>query len=167
MRTRPIAMNRALEWVRLTHRRLPKLQGGMWALAVCDDANEVRGVAVLGRPTARMEPQDGSALQVLRVAVQEGFPNGCSMLYGRASRAANAMGADDCFTFIHDDESGVSLKAAGWIEDKTFESKGGEWSRPSRLREKTVEPGRKRKFYAPWSKSCALFSPAPAQEGTI
>lgn len=160
MRTRPIAMNRALEWVRLTHRRLPQLQGGMWGLAVCDDANEVRGVAVVGRPTARMEAQDGSVLQVLRVAVQEGFPNGCSMLYGRVARAASAMGADDCFTFIHDDESGVSLRAAGWIEDTTFVSKGGEWSRPSRPRGKTVEPGAKRKFYAPWSKSLTPTPPA-------
>jgi len=78
--------------------------------------------------------------------------NGCSMLYGACARTARDMGADDLFTYIHQDESGVSLKAAGWIEDTKFRSDGGQWSTPSRPRKETVESGPKRRFFAPWSK---------------
>jgi hypothetical protein len=146
----PMVVKQALRWVKSTHRRLPNLQGGMWAVG-CRRGGEVRGVAIVGRPTARMLPQDGSVLQVLRVAVEEGVGNGCSILYGACAGAARRMGAVDMFTYIHDDESGVSLRAAGWIEDETFASAGGEWSRPSRPRNKTVEPEAKRRYFAPWS----------------
>lgn len=149
MRLRPIPVKRALLFNAATHRRLPALQGGMWAVAI-EDAEMLLGVAIVGRPTARML-DDGKRLQVLRCAVIEGVYNGCSMLYGACSRAARAMNATDLFTYIHDDETGVSLRASGWIEDAEFESNGGEWSRPSRKRSKTVEPGAKRRFFAPWS----------------
>jgi hypothetical protein len=149
LRLRPYPIKRALPFVRAVHRRLPALQGGMWSVAI-QGGDEVRGVAVVGRPNARML-DNGRRLQVLRVAVIVGTPNGCSMLYGACSRAARSMGSTDLFTYIHDDETGVSLKAAGWIEDVEFESGGGEWSRPSRQREATTEPGKKRRFWAPWS----------------
>lgn len=146
---RPYPVKHALPFCERVHRRLPKLQGAMWAIG-CFLGDDLRGVAIVGRPTARML-DDGRRLQVLRVAVIEGTRNACSMLYGASSRAAKAMGAVSCFTYIHDDESGVSLRAAGWIEDTNFESAGGEWTRPSRERPKTVEPGAKRRFWAPWS----------------
>lgn len=146
----PMVVKQALKWCKATHRRLPNLQGGMWAVA-CRLDGETKGVAIVGRPTARMLPQDGSVLQVLRVAVEEGVGNGCSILYGACAGAARRMGAVDLFTYIHDDEPGVSLRAAGWIEDKSFKSAGGEWARPSRPRKKTVEPEPKRRFFAPWS----------------
>lgn len=157
MRTRPIPINRALHVVKQVHRRLPKLVGGMWAIGV-EDEGGLGGVAVVGRPTARMWNQDGLALEVTRVAVLPVMRNGCSMLYGACSRAAKAMGADNLFTYIHDDEAGTSLKAAGWIEDEDFESKGGQWSRPSRFRKPTTESGKKRRFFAPWSKYVAARS---------
>lgn len=149
LRLRPYPIKHALPFVRAVHRRLPAIQGGMWSVAV-EDATEIRGVAVVGRPNARMM-DNGDRLQVLRVAVIVGTPNGCSMLYGACSRAARSMGATDLFTYIHDDESGISLKASGWVEDTAFESDGGEWSRPSRQRELTIEPGKKRRYWAPWS----------------
>lgn len=148
LRLRPYPVKRALPFVRAVHRRLPKILGGMWSVAL-QQAAEIRGVAVVGRPNARLM-DDGERLQVLRVAVIVGTPNGCSMLYGACSRAARAMGASDLFTYIHDDESGVSLKASGWIEDTEFESDGGLWGRAGRERQ-TVEPGGKRRFWAPWS----------------
>lgn len=146
---RPYPVKHALPFCELVHRRLPRLQGAMWAIG-CWRERELRGVAIVGRPTARML-DDGARLQVLRVAVIEGTHNACSMLYGAAARAAKAMGASSCFTYIHDDETGVSLRAAGWVEDEDFDSAGGEWSRPSRTRPATVEPGPKRRFWAPWS----------------
>lgn len=151
---RPLTIVNALDFCRLHHRRLPRLQGGMWSVGITADGY-LRGAAIVGRPTARML-DNGERLQVLRVAVVEGTPNACSALYGAIARAARSMGATDCFTYIHEDETGVSLRAAGWIEDAGFRSGGGEWNRPSRPREKTVEPGAKRRFFAPWSSMLRL-----------
>lgn len=134
---------------RRVHRRLKRLQGGMWSIAI-QVRNEIRGVAVVGRPNARLL-DDGLKLQVIRVAVRLGTPNGCSMLYGACSRAARAMGASDLLTYIHDDESGVSLRAAGWIEDEHFRSRGGQWTRKSRTEAAAEETGPKRRWWAPWS----------------
>jgi len=121
----------------------------MWAIAALA-GDDVGGVAIVGRPTARLL-DNGLRLQVLRVAVEPSLRNGCSALYGASARAARAMNASDLFTYIHEDESGVSLRAAGWIEDVSFDSDGGEWDRPSRRRAPTVEAGAKRRFFAPWS----------------
>jgi hypothetical protein len=147
MRLRPVPVKVALRFNLKTHRRLPRLQGGMWAVAI--ERRAILGVAIVGRPTAR-RLDNGRRLQVLRCAVREGVPNGCSMLYGAVARSAKAMGATDCFTYTHADETGISLKASGWIEDTEFHSKGGaEWgSRPNR---RTVDPNPKRRFFAPWS----------------
>lgn len=156
---RPITVKAALAFNASTHRRLPRLQGGMWACAI--EAAEILGVAIVGRPTARML-DNGYRLQVLRCAVIEGTPNGCSMLYGACGRAAKSIGAMDCFTYTHDDETGVSLRAAGWIKDPAFASKGGEWSRPSRERGATIEPGDKCRWWAPWSQYLKQFTEGAA-----
>ena len=177
---RPIPIKRALRWNVATHRRLPALQGGMWAVAVLRRVEEngvrlldkVVGVAIVGRPTSRyLDSQDDTmaTFQVLRVAVVEGdrsktgHKGANSMLYAACARAARAMGAIDMFTYIHHDEEGIALVAAGWIEDESFKSDrgshGGEWSRPSRPRKKTVEPEPKRRFCAPWSIMVAGLPP--------
>ncbi len=147
LQLRPVCVAPAKDHVLRTHRRLKRIVGGMWSIGVYDGV-ELVGVAVVGRPNARKDDKPGR-LQVLRVAVEEGNYNACSMLYGACARAAKAMGALDLWTFIHDDEPGTSLKAAGWI--CTGETKGGEWSRPSRARQAMAEPGRKVKWWAPWS----------------
>jgi hypothetical protein len=158
----PIPCKRAQRWIRRVHRRLPTVTGGMWAVCVRRNGKTV-GVALVGRPTARLLDGKGKEapqpkLQVLRVAVVEGdeaerheHKGACSMLYGACARAARAMGATDLWTYIHDDESGVSLKAAGWIEDTSHYSKGGSYDRPSRMRRAPVEGGPKRRWFAPWS----------------
>jgi hypothetical protein len=175
---RPIPLVRAMRWNERVHRRLPAIQGGMWAVAAIrtvpkrsstqSDGSSCMiffpdclvGVAIVGHPTARLldchgETQD--SLQVLRVAVIEndrstsGNKGVCSKLYGTCARVAREMGADNLFTYIHHDEEGVSLRASGWIEEKTFQSLGGDWRRDNRKNPKTVEPGVKRRFCAPWS----------------
>ena len=154
----PIPVKRALQWCAEVHRRLPRLQGAMWAIAALRDARIV-GVAIVGRPTARMLdsanmlPQP--ALSILRVACNpddkdpdhqdsQGRPHkgANSILYGACARAARTMGCTDLSTYIHHDESGISLRAAGWIKDTEHESRGGTYDRPSRAR----APGRR------WSK---------------
>lgn len=149
MTLRPCTVKRALPFVRRVHRRLPKVQGAMWAVAVWSDGQMV-GVALVGHP-ARKLMED--TLAVLRVAVIEGHPNACSMLYGSCSRAARAMGARNMVTYTHGDEHGASLKAAGWIDAGLTD--GGEWDSPSRQRELAIDPNPKRRWLTPWSERAA------------
>lgn len=147
MRLRPYTVTAALEFVKRTHRRLPDLQGAMWAVSV-RKGTDVVGVALVGNP-ARLLMEDNATLGVLRVAVIEGNPNACSMLYGSCSRAGKAMGADNMVTYTHGDELGTSLRAAGWIFGGLTD--GGEYGRPSRQRELAVDPLPKVRWWAPWS----------------
>lgn len=145
LRLRPWTIKAAIPFVRDVHRRLPKVQGALWAVAVCC-GDEIVGCAIVGHP-ARMLM--GDTLTVLRVAVREGFPNACSMLYGACSRAARAMGASNLVTYTHLDEPGTSLHASGWIYAGLTD--GGEQSRPSRNRAAAVDARPKRRWLAPWS----------------
>jgi hypothetical protein len=147
LRLRPWTVKQAKTWVREVHRRLPNVQGALWAVSV-READRVVGAALVGHP-ARVWMADNARLSVLRVAVLEGHPNACSMLYGACSRAARAMGAEDLVTYTHLDEPGPSLRAAGWIDGGL--TGGGEHSRPSRRRAPAVDANPKRRWWAPWS----------------
>jgi hypothetical protein len=141
-----MTVKRALPFVRSVHRRLPVVQGAMWATSTWVGP-ELVGVALVGHPARELMVDD--TLAVLRVAVIEGNRNACSMLYGACSRAARAMGARNLVTYLHEDETGTSLKAAGWIYDGV--TTGGEHSRPSRPRAAAVDPAPKQRWWAPWS----------------
>jgi hypothetical protein len=147
LRLRICTVKRALPFVRQVHRRLPRVQGAMWATSVWTQS-EMVGVALVGWPARELMTDD--TLAVLRCAVVEGHKNGCSMLYGACSRMARAAGAENLVTYTHLDEEGVSLKAAGWIYGGTTD--GGEHSRPSRRRAVAVDPLPKHRWWAPWSK---------------
>mgnify|MGYP006888295455 CR=1 FL=1 len=92
---------------------------------------EVVGVAIVGNPVARML-DDGFTAEVTRLCVLDGVPNGCSMLYGAAWRAARALGWRKLITYTLAEEGGASLRAAGWR--CIGEAGGGSWSRESRPR---------------------------------
>ena len=145
----PVKYARA--WVQTVHRRIPEMTGAMWCVGLWDGV-EMRGLAVVGRGARMLDVPARSRIHtqvVQRVAVIEGTPNGCSMLYGACSRAARAMGLDNLVTYIHDDELGTSLKASGWVEDGPTD--GGEWTRPSRSRKTALDAKPKVRWWAPWS----------------
>lgn len=146
---RPMPLKQALPFVAKVHRRLPSLVGGLWAVCAVDALHRTVGAAVVGRPKARML-DDGVSLEVTRVAVVEGNPNACSLLYGACSRAARAMGAANMLTYTHGDEHGTSLKASGWVPDPCL-TEGGEWSRGARQRKAAEDSAPKRRWWAPWS----------------
>lgn len=147
LRLRPWTVKQGKPFVERVHRRLPKVQGAMWAVSV-RRGSDVVGCALVGH-AARLLSDDDETLSVLRVAVIEGNANACSMLYGACSRAAKAMGADNLVTYTHGDEHGASLKAANWIDGGMTD--GGEHNRPSRHREAALFPEPKRRWWAPWS----------------
>lgn len=155
LRLRPWTVKKALPFVRDVHRRLPRVQGALWAVSIREEL-EVVGVALVGHP-AREWMEDDATLAVIRVAVREGHANGCSMLYGACSRAARAMGAENLVTYTHIDEPGTSLRAAGWVDGGL--TKGEEQNRPSRRRGPVVDARPKRRWWAPWSaKAQALLA---------
>lgn len=143
MRLRPIYRREADAWIRATHRHLPPPQGWIVGVALEDDAGELRGVGVLGRPLAR-RLQDGQTAEVTRVAVAEGVPNGCSMIYGALRRAAVALGYRRMVTYTLPSEGGASLRASGWREDGRTD--GGEWAREGRSSGPALLPDQKTRW---------------------
>jgi hypothetical protein len=126
----PITIQEAKVFVGRFHRHHKPPVGGLFAIAV-NDGTQVVGVVMVGRPVARML-QDGLTAEVTRLCVTEGHPNGCSMLYAAAWRAARELGYKRLITYILGSEPGTSLKAAGW---KLLGARGGgSWSRDSRKR---------------------------------
>lgn len=111
------------------HRHHKPIPGAKFSVAVSRDG-EVVGVAMVGRPVARML-DDGWTLEVNRVAT-DGTRNACSILYAAAWRAARAMGYRKLVTYILGSEPGTSLRAAGW--KCIGEAGGGSWGRDSRPR---------------------------------
>lgn len=141
---KPIAVKEAERWVRALHRRLPSLQHRRWAVSAVNDSDEVVGVAVVGDPSARML-RDGWTGEIVRVAT-DGSKNCCSLLYGACRSAARAMGYRRLFTYIHDDEDGASLRAAGFIFDR--KTGGGEWHRGNRPRGAVADAKPKQRYMA-------------------
>lgn len=124
----PLPLDEANVFVAQHHRHHRPTPGHKFSLGVADEAGEVRGVAIVGRPVARML-DDGLTLEVNRVAT-DGCPNACSALYGAAWRAAKALGYRRLLTYTLNTEPGTSLRAAGW--KLIGERGGGSWNRPSR-----------------------------------
>lgn len=126
----PISRAEAKAFVERVHRHHRPSVGDKFCLGLARD-EEVVGVAIVGRPVSRML-DDGWTVEVTRVAVREGMPNGCSMLYGAAWRVARGLGYLRCVTYTLPVESGASLRAAGWRCIGI--AGGGSWSRKSRPR---------------------------------
>lgn len=152
LRIRPIGLRDANAFVRRHHRHHKADKGCKFAIAVYS-AGELVGVAITGRPKARL--LNGKAVWIAEVTrvCTNGFKNACSKLYGASARIAREMGYDEVKTYILDSETGISLKASGWEEEcdeegqqKTFG--GGTWNRPNsdRLREDKHPTQPKRRF---------------------
>lgn len=123
----PITFKQARLFV-LKHHRHNKPPVG-WKFGIGLQLNEsLVGVATAGRPIAR-HYDDGLTLEVNRTCT-DGTLNANSMLYGAVWRAAKAMGYRRCITYTQADESGVSLRAAGWIKVKSLEARKS-WSESS------------------------------------
>lgn len=124
----PCELADANAFVRQHHRHHQPTPGHKFSLAVVDESNTIRGVAIVAWPVARML-HDGWTLEVRRVAT-DGCPNACSALYGAARRVAFALGFRKLITYTLPEEGGASLRAANWT--CIGEAGGGKWSRPSR-----------------------------------
>jgi hypothetical protein len=125
----PVPIKDAREYVRQFHRHHPPPLSGLFALGAAKD-EKIVAVAIVGRPVAR-GLQDGWTCEVTRLA-SDGTRNACSFLYGRAWRAARALGWRRMVTYTLASEDGASLRAAGF--KMLGEVSGRTWSCPSRPR---------------------------------
>lgn len=137
----PCTLKFALARVREWHRHLPELQGGLFAVQVLDDGTVCVGVGIAGNPPRVW--QGTGRLVISRVATP-GAENACSMIYGSLSRAAKALGYREAWTYTLPEEPGTSLRAAGFMDMGLTD--GGEWDRPSRFRQPSLIPDRKRRW---------------------
>jgi hypothetical protein len=125
----PTTITDAIEFVRQHHRHHKPPVSGLFAVAVAEGENVV-GVAIVGRPVARMA-DNGWTAEVIRVCTL-GHKNACSMLYQACWRAAKAIGYKKLITYTLPEEGGASLRGAGW--KCLGEAGGGSWSRKERPR---------------------------------
>lgn len=135
----PITIKEANVFVAEHHRHHKPVTGAKFAIAVSDESGTVRGVAIIGRPVARMS-DTGWTVEVNRLCT-DGTRNACSMLYGAARRAAKALGYKRVITYTLPEEGGASLRGAGWR--MLGEAGGGSWSSKTRPRIDTAPMQRK------------------------
>jgi hypothetical protein len=131
----PCSVTRAREVVESLHRHHGPSTSGLYAAAVATEDGTVRGVALIGRPVARLL-DDGWTLEVTRVAT-DGTPNACSALYGIARRLAAALGYARLVTYTRADEPGSSPRAAGLADDGPIRARS--WNMPGRARTDKTE----------------------------
>ncbi len=106
LRIVPVTLAEANAFVREHHRHHQPVPGSKFQLAVADEST-IRGVAIVGRPVARML-DDGLTLEVNRTCT-DGAKNANSALYGACRRAAWALGYTKLITYTLQDESAAHL----------------------------------------------------------
>lgn len=107
-----MTLTEARRFVGELHRHNLPPQGHLFSVGVeVDDV--LVGVAIAGRPVAR-KLQDGWTVEITR-SCTDGTDNANSMLYGALCRAAKALGYRRAFTYTLPEESGSSLRAAGFV----------------------------------------------------
>ena len=159
---RPVSLSEANAFVAALHRHHPPATGHKFSIGAAM-AGRLVGVVIVGRPVSRHR-DDGATLEVTRLCT-DGTRNACSFLYGRAAKAAFALGYTRIGTYTLPDEGGASLRASGW--HLIGERGGGEWSAPSRPRRPMQSPiGQKWLWELSACALAALLLAAPATAET-
>jgi hypothetical protein len=116
---RPITLRKANDFVEEHHRHNSRTSrdGGKFAIASFI-GTQIIGVAIVGNPlsaTYMDVKKYGYVAEVLRTCVLSDAPKGAvSFLYGACGRICREMGFDSLITYTLQDESGASLRGAGW-----------------------------------------------------
>jgi len=131
----PCPNEQAKAYVDSFHRHHGSSVQARFSIAAVDETAKVRGVAMVGRPIARLL-DDGWTLEVNRLAT-DGCENACSALYGASRRIAKEMGYRKLITYIREDEPGTSLRAAGWRFEEVIRARS--WNMPGRARTDKTE----------------------------
>ncbi len=138
LQARPIAFKAACAFVQAHHAHCGPPVTARFSLSAWNGATLV-GVAMTGNPVARAFMGRG-IVEVNRLCVRRDVPaalrwNAASLLYGRAAREAERRGAQRIITYTRADETGVSLHAAGWVQEARI--RGRAWHNTRRSRSNT------------------------------
>lgn len=126
----PITFRQACDFINVYHRHHMAPQGMKFALGI-SNGQKLVGVLTAGRPVSRHR-DDGLTLEVTRVCVNGAYVHLCSKLYAAARRIAREMGYHTLITYTLDEETGASVRAAGF--HCLGKSSGGSWNSLSRNR---------------------------------
>lgn len=111
----PCTLREANDFVASFHRHNGRTarNGGKFAIGATF-GDQLVGVAIVGNPISATY-MDGLTAEVLRGCVRPDAPrNTNSFLYGAAWRVWRAMGGRRLVTYTLQEESGASLRGAGW-----------------------------------------------------
>lgn len=109
----PVTFRQACAFVKAHHRHNKPPTGHKFSIG-CTQAEMLCGVVMIGRPVSRViQTAEPFTVEVNRTCT-DGTQNANSMLYGAAWRAAKAMGYTRAITYTQAQETGASLRAAGW-----------------------------------------------------
>lgn len=119
MKVFPTTLRAANDFIADHHRHNGRTarNGGKFAIALEHEGRQV-GVAIVGNPisaTFMNKEVYGFSAEVLRTCVLDSAPKGSvSCLYGACWRAWRAMGGTRLLTYTLTEETGASLRGAGW-----------------------------------------------------
>lgn len=128
----PVTQRVAKDCVTRWHRHNAAPRGDIFRVGAATEDGTLVAVGIAGRPVAR-HYDDGQTVEVIRVS-SDGTRNATSMLYAALTRAAFALGYRRVITYTQANESGASLRAAGWRVVANRPPRSG-WSAPSRPRD--------------------------------
>jgi hypothetical protein len=144
LRLKPIGRDQANNFIVKYHRHHGRITGCKFTIAAVR-GRIIVGVAVGELPKSRGQA-DGYTLEVSRFCTLGGR-NTCSFLYAACRRVARELGYHRIITYILAEESGISLKASGWIKSDHIISRG-DWSSKSRPRNYKGPTGPKTMWYS-------------------
>lgn len=137
-RVRPITLRAANDFVAEYHRHNGRTarNGGKFAVAV-EWGGESVGVAIVGNPlsaTYMNKEAYGYVAEVLRTCTNENAPKGAvSFLYGACTRVCRDMGFDRLISYTLTEESGASLRGAGWKNMATTKPVAPGWRKQDHI----------------------------------
>lgn len=123
----PLTLRAANDFVEVHHRHSSRTSndGGKFAIGLELDGKLV-GVAIVGRPIARLLQEPGTA-ELLRCCVGPGAPEGAGKkLNARCKRVWQLMGGTRLVTYTLARESGGSLSGAGFVREASVP--GRQWN---------------------------------------
>jgi hypothetical protein len=136
---RPITLRAANDFVTAHHRHNGRTarDGGKFAVGCEDGGGRLAGVAIVGNPvsaTYMNGERYGRVAEVTRTCTDETAPKGAvSFLYGVCARICREMGYDRIISYTLEDESGASLRGAGWRVAGTTRPVADGWRKKDHL----------------------------------
>jgi hypothetical protein len=131
----PINLQDARAFVDAHHRHNESPKKWKFGVAVQLFPGFIVGVAIAARPV-NDSLDDKKTLEISRTCTL-GVRNANSMLYGAIVRAGRALGFKKFVTYIQGDETGASLRAAGWKKVADVKPHPG-WNHAKRKRRNTA-----------------------------